>query len=233
MDVAYRLAEDNAPEGVVVFSEEQSHGRGRMGRVWVSPQGMGIYFSLILRPKILPLEAAKITLLAAVGTAIAIRKMSLLSPKILWPNDILINNRKVCGILIELSAELDRVKFLILGVGINVNTPKDVLPKGATSIREELGRKISRIEMAREVLRQIERYYFLFKQKKFSSIVREWKELSAILGSHIKVVLQGKTIEGQAQDINSHGALVVRLDNGFLEHIWAGDVVHPVRNLTN
>ncbi len=225
MDIAYRLAEDNAPEGVVVFSEEQRRGRGRMDRNWVSPKGKGIYLSLILRPQILPLQASKITLLMAVAIAQAIRRVSGLAAKIKWPNDILINHKKVCGILTELSAELDRVRFLILGVGINVNTARSVLPKEATSIKEELGRKVSRIELAKEVLRQTEKYYSLFKQKKFSSIAREWKDLSAILGSRVKVVFQGKKIEGQAQDIDSQGALVIRRDNGFLEHIWTGDVV--------
>ncbi len=225
MDIAYQLAEDNAPEGVVVFSEEQSLGRGRMGRNWVSLKGKGIYLSLILRPKIPLLEAPKITLLVAVGVAQAIRKISGLATLIKWPNDILISNKKVCGILTELSAELDRVNFLILGVGINVNTTKDTLPKEATSVKEELGRSVSRIDLTKEVLRQVEKYYSLFKQKRFASIVREWKDLSAILGSRIEVICQGKKIEGQAQDIDSHGALVVRLDSGFLEHIWAGDVL--------
>lgn len=225
MNIAYQLAEDNAPEGLVVFGEEQRRGRGRMGRNWTSPKRKGIYFSLILRPKILPLDASKITLLVAVGIAQAIRKMYGLSVLIKWPNDILINHRKVCGILTELSAELDRVKFLILGVGINVNTAKYALPKGGTSIKEELGKEMSRIELAKEVLRQIEKYYSRFNQKGFASIAREWRDLSAILGSRIEVVCQGKRIEGQAQDIDSHGALVVRLDSGFLEHIWAGDVL--------
>lgn len=224
MDIAYRLAENNSPEGVVVFSEEQSFGRGRMGRKWISPKGKGVYLSLVLRPKIPPLQAAGITLLIAVGIARAIRKVSGLTVKISWPNDILINNKKVCGILTELNAELDSTKFLILGVGINVNTPKSLLPKEATSIKEELGCEISRVELAKEVLREVEKYYILFKQKKFSSIVKEWKDLSLTIGSRIKVFSQGRKIEGQAQDIDSHGALVVRLDNGFLEHLWAGDV---------
>lgn len=225
MNIAYRLAEDNSPEGVVVFSEEQSLGRGRMGRKWLSPKGKGVYLSLILRPQISPLEASGITLLIAVGVVRAIRKVSGLASKISWPNDILINNRKVCGILTELSAELDSIKFIILGLGINVNTPKTLLPKEATSIKEELGSEVSRVELAKEILRQIEKYYSLFKQNKFSSIVKEWKDLSLILGSRIKIFSQGRKIEGQAQDIDSHGALVVRLDNGFLEHLWTGDVM--------
>lgn len=140
MDVAFNLAIDAAPEGTVVVAEGQHCGRGRMGRQWISPKAKGIYFSLILRPKILPNEAPKLTLLTAVAVAEAVRKTTGLSALIKWPNDIFIGEKKLGGILTELNAEVDRVKFVIIGVGINVNLKKTQLPFRATSVRNELGK---------------------------------------------------------------------------------------------
>lgn len=225
MDVAHRLAQSNAPEGTVVFSEGQSKGRGRMGRHWLSPKGKGIYLSLILRPNVSPAEAPKITLISAVAAALAIRKVAHLGALIKWPNDILVNDRKVCGILTEMSAEVNTVRYIVLGAGINVNTGKEHLPKEATSIKAEAKEEISRIELAQEFLREIERLYFLFKEKGFKSIIEEWKGLSHTLGEEVRILCQDKKIEGLAVDLDMSGALVVRLDNGFMEHITAGDVV--------
>ena len=136
-DRAYELAEDGAKEGTLVITDEQTKGKGRLGRNWISPPESGIYLSCILRPDILPNEVPKITLVAAVSAVKAIRKFSGLDALIKWPNDILISDRKTGGILTELKGEIDRVSFLILGVGMNVNTPKGLLPASATSIKEE------------------------------------------------------------------------------------------------
>jgi len=224
-DVAHRLAQSGSPEGTVVFSESQSKGRGRMGRHWVSPKGKGIYFSLILRPDVSPAEAPKITLMSAVAVAAAVRKITNLSALIKWPNDILVNDRKVCGILTEMSAEVNTVSYIVLGIGINVNTGVEHLPKEATSLKHEIGKEISRVELAREILRELERQYHIFKEKGFKKIIEEWKSLSHTLGEEVKISCHGRKIEGTAIDLDATGALVVRLDNGFREHITAGDVV--------
>ena len=225
MDVAHKLARSGSPDGTVVFSESQMKGRGRMGRHWVSPKGKGIYFSPILRPDVAPAEASKITLMSAVAVALAIRKITHLGALIKWPNDIMINDHKACGILTEMSAEVNTVNYIVLGIGVNVNTAKADLPKEATSLKHETGEEIPRVELAQEILRELERQYNIFKEKGFKKIIDEWKGLSHTLGEEVKIVCQNRKIEGTAVDLDASGALVVRTDNGFTEHITAGDVV--------
>lgn len=225
MDVAFRLASDNAQEGTVVFGESQTKGRGRMGRSWSSPNQKGIYCSVILRPNIIPSQAPMVTVVAAVSVIRGIRKLTHLPALIKWPNDILINNRKVCGILTEMNAETDRVKFIIVGIGVNVNREKDSLPRGATSIMKEFGEEVARVDLAKEILRELERYYLLFKTGAIQQMIMEWRNLSAILGYRVKVTCQDRVIEGQAHDLDSNGALILRLDSGFLEKVLAGDVM--------
>jgi BirA family biotin operon repressor/biotin-[acetyl-CoA-carboxylase] ligase len=228
-DVAYSLAEKGMKEGTVIVSEEQASGKGRHGRKWVSPPKGGIYISFILRPEIMPNEIPRITLLAAVAAARAIRDFSGLSALIKWPNDILLNGRKVCGILTEMKAEPDAVDFIILGIGINVNTPAESLPKVATSLREALagsGRRdrLSRVELAKRLIECLEEEYVSLKKNGFGPIIEEWKELSDIIGSRIKVTTYNRTFEGQAHDIDQDGSLVVRRERGQMEKISSGDV---------
>lgn len=229
-DIAYALAERGLKEGPVIIAEEQEKGKGRHGRSWISPSKSGIYMSLILRPEITPNEISRITLLAAVATAKAIREMTGLPALIKWPNDILITNRKVCGILTEMRAEQDSVDFIIIGIGINVNTPLSKLPRGASSLKEELrsaGKppEISRIELVKRLLEKFEEGYFLLKKEGAGAIMEEWKRLTGMLGSRIKVVLQNRTFEGLAHDIDTDGALIVRNDAGTLEKISSGDII--------
>lgn len=226
---AYGLAEKGMAEGAVILAEEQAKGKGRHGRQWISPPKGGVYLSCILRPTITPQEIAKVTLLAAVAVSKAIRNVTGLGATIKWPNDIIVNGRKVCGILTEMKAEQDRVDFLILGVGINVNTKMRNLPRGASSLQEELSRQgrqgaISRLEVVRKMLESLEREYLLLKAKGFKPIIEEWKELSSMIGARIRVTLQNRTIEGQAHDIDPDGALVVRLESGILEKVPSGDI---------
>lgn len=228
--VAYELAEKGMKEGLVVLAEEQAKGKGRQGREWISPSKGGIYMSCVLRPKMAPNEIPKITLLAAVAVARALRETTGLNAMIKWPNDILVNNKKVCGILTEMKAEQDSIDFIVLGIGINVNTPLKNLPKGATSLREELkhsGRTdpVSRIELARNVLEKLESDYLRLKGKAFRPIIEEWKSFSAMLGARIRVVMPNGALEGQAHTIDPDGSLVVRRDSGVLEKISAGDIV--------
>lgn len=228
--VAYGLAEKGQKDGTVILAEEQAKGKGRQGRRWISPSNGGIYLSCILRPEITPNEIPKITLLSAVAVAKSIRQFTALNAMIKWPNDILVNNKKVCGILTEMKAEQDSVDFIIIGIGINVNTPIRLLPKAASSLKEELGRRgkaedLSRIELTRKLIENLEGEYFLMKREGFKPIIEEWKELSAMLGSRIKVIMQNRTFEGQVHNIDEHGALVVRTESGVLEKVSSGDIV--------
>ncbi len=226
--VAFSLAEKGISEGTAVFAEAQRKGRGRLGRGWVSPKSKGIYLSLVLRPKIIPPKAALITLLAAVGCAEAIRKICGLQAQIRWPNDILVNNKKTCGILTEMQTKDNKVQFIILGIGINIDTHISKLPPGAGSLRKEVKRagvQFSRLELARQLLRQLDQEYCYFKHKGNARVVVRWKNLSALSGKRVKVFFTHKSIEGQAQDIDEQGALIVRLDNGFKQHVVAADVL--------
>ena len=223
-DTAYKLAEGGCPEGAIILAEEQKSGKGRMGRRWNSPGGFGIYLSCVLRPDIAPNEASKITLLAAISVARAIRNQTHLACLIRWPNDILVDSKKICGILTEMKAEQDNVAFLILGIGVNVNTPMDLLPKGASSIKELLQDKVSRIELAKKILEELDFNYQVFMKDGFEPFVGDWDAYSAINGKRVKLTCHDKAIEGIAQGIDDNGALIVRLDNGFLERVLAGDV---------
>lgn len=222
---AYHLAKKGAPEGMVILAEAQTKGKGRLSRNWASPKQKGIYMSVILRPELTPFQAPKITLLAAVSAALAIRDYSGVPALIKWPNDILANGKKIGGILTEMEAEPDTVKFLILGIGINVNARASELPKGASSIFEETGNKTSRVELVRAVLERLDENYTLFKREGFSPIKKEWRNLSATLGRRVRVTCMDKKVEGEATDIDSDGGLKIRLDNGFYEKVMAGDVL--------
>ncbi|MFH1655708.1 MAG: biotin--[acetyl-CoA-carboxylase] ligase [Candidatus Omnitrophota bacterium] len=224
MDIAFNLALDSSPEGTVVCAESQHKGRGRLGRSWLSPKSKGVYLSIILRPSFIPSETPKLTLLAAVAVAEAIREVSGLTPQIKWPNDLLLNEKKVGGILTELNAEMDRTKFVILGIGINVNTKKSSLPAGAISLKEEKKESVSRVELTKAILRNIDMLYSLFQKEGFSPIIEKWRDLSSTLGKRVKVSSQNKQIEGEALDIDKDGGLLIRKDSGFIEKIYAGDL---------
>jgi len=221
--LAYGLAEHGSAEGTVVFAERQTKGKGRIGRKWDSPKG-GIYMSCIIRPHLTPRNIQIITLIAAYAIAESIEKATGLSVQIKWPNDIYMENKKVCGILTEMKAESDRVDFLILGIGINVNTESKKLPLGAGSLSMFKKHPISKVELAIEVLRMLEKHYEHFKRKGFSAIRKEILKKSMTLGNFIKVKIKDKYYEGIAHDIDEEGALLLRLDNGSITRILSGDV---------
>ncbi|MBM3253415.1 MAG: biotin--[acetyl-CoA-carboxylase] ligase [Candidatus Omnitrophica bacterium] len=225
-NTAYELATNGAREGTVVFAEEQTKGKGRLGRSWLSPAYKGIYMSVILRPNIAPSSAPELTLIATLAVTKAIRELTGLLSFIKWPNDVVINSKKVCGILTEMNAEIDKVNFLIVGIGINVNSEKKDLPKEASSIKEELKQRISRIELARLILLRLDEYYEIFKEFGFNPPLAEIKRYSSTLNRRVKVHYLNRFIEGHAQDIDKDGALLVRLDNGFAEKVFAGDLVN-------
>jgi len=219
---AYSLAEDGEREGAVVFAESQAKGRGRLGRVWKSP-AEGIYMSCILRPNLEPHKTARITLTAAVAVAEAIRDITALPALIKWPNDVMINGSKVSGILTEMKAEQDSIDFVIVGIGVNVNSAKEELPDNATSLKEEFGRPLAKTEVARKILELLESRYVKIRDH-FDEIINEWRAISYTLGTRVRVNTHNEVLEGQALDIDENGGLIIRLDSGFNRHIFAGDV---------
>jgi BirA family biotin operon repressor/biotin-[acetyl-CoA-carboxylase] ligase len=226
MDIATQLGIGGASEGTLVLAESQTKGRGRLGRNWVSPKYKGIYFSLILKPKILPSRAPLLTLLAGVSLVEAIKDVIGLEARIKWPNDILLHNKKVGGILTELNSEMDEIHFVVIGIGLNVNNDRKTLVDGATSLKEEKRVDINRIELLQEILRRIENNYLSFYEKGSSPVIKKWLDYNVTLGRRVKVVSHTKHIEGQAIDIDPDGALLIRKDSGLSERITAGDVLH-------
>jgi len=225
---AKELAYAGASEGTLVIAERQTGGRGRREREWFSPYG-GICFSLILRPQISPLEISRITLLAGVSAVQAIEKISGFESEIKWPNDVLVNGKKVVGILTEMETEADTIHFVVLGIGINANIEAADFPQGlresATSLRIILGKKVDRRQLAGYLLKKLEDNYNQLENNNFSDILRSWKRSSAILGFRVRVETVGRAIEGKAVDVNDQGALIVETDSGATETIWSGDVV--------
>ncbi len=220
------LAVRGAPEGTLVISERQTKGRGRKGRSWFSPSQGGIYISLILKPSISPSEAPKITLLTAVVVAEALRSLTGLSAIIKWPNDILIDGKKVAGILTEMSTEMDTIDHIVVGLGLNVNTPDfpDDIREKATSLFIETGKHFPRVRFIQEYLKWYEEYYEIFKRTGFEPIIKRWKELTNIIGKRITVEMISKKYSGEVQDIDKDGVLILKDNTGKSHRIIFGDV---------
>jgi BirA family transcriptional regulator, biotin operon repressor / biotin---[acetyl-CoA-carboxylase] ligase len=227
-DVVEKLAHDRVPEGVVVFAEGQSRGRGRLSRRWESSAGQGLWFSILLRPAISPQAATQITIAAAVALARAIRLLTDLKPQIKWPNDVQIEGRKIAGILTEMSAEVDRVRFLILGIGINVNQDKSHFPSElrsvATSLKIETGTSWERAALAARVLEEFDADYARVRRGKFEAVADEWAAICSTLGKVVKVQMGDRVYQGTAEALDSDGALMLRSAHGSLERILGGDV---------
>lgn len=227
-DYAFRLAEDGAPEGSVVIAEKQTAGRGRFGRTWYSPPGIGIWCSVVFRPTLFPWEAPRMTMIAALAVARCIRKMTDLPVVLKWPNDIFINGRKVCGILTELSAEVESISFVIVGIGLNVNQSEEAFPSNlrgtATSLYIECGHTIPRIELCQSLLFELEVVYRRMLETGFSELLPEIKSISCVLQREVSVKVRNRTYKGKALDIDEQGGLALELPNGRIEHIIAGDV---------
>jgi len=226
MDIAIELGIKGSAEGTLILAEAQIKGRGRLGRQWFSPKYKGIYLSLILKPKILPHQASVLTLVSAVSICEAIKEITGLDAQIKWPNDILVHHKKLGGILTELNAEMDEIRFVVVGIGLNVNNDKKSLTSGATSLKEQKKEGINRIELLREILRKIETNYLSFQEKGSQPILEKWRDYNITLGKRVKVLSHREHIEGVAVDIDTDGGLLVRKDSGLTQKVTAGDVVH-------
>ncbi|MFH0917687.1 MAG: biotin--[acetyl-CoA-carboxylase] ligase [Candidatus Omnitrophota bacterium] len=224
MDLAMQLGMQEAASGTLVLAESQTKGRGRLGRGWLSPKYKGIYLSLILRPKILPAACPVLTLMSAVSICEAVKEVVGLDVQIKWPNDVLIHNKKVAGILTEMNAEMDKVNFVVIGIGLNVNNDKKSLIAGATSLKQEQGQEISRVVLLQVLLRRIENNYLLLGDQGPQAIINKWRNFTLTLGTRVKVDYQNKHLEGQAMDVDADGALLIRKDSGLMQKVSSGDV---------
>ncbi|MGB9937929.1 MAG: biotin--[acetyl-CoA-carboxylase] ligase [Methanobacterium sp.] len=228
-EVAKRLAQEGAPEGTVVIAERQQKGRGRRGKQWVSPIG-GAWMSLILRPDTLPMNAPQLTFTAGVAAAKTIKDEYGLKVGIKWPNDILIDNKKVCGILTEISTGKDSIDYIIAGIGIDANVDLDSLPpelrKHTTSLKTELDGEISRMILVRKFLENFESIYNEFNQGNFQEILKKWRKYSKTIGSNVEIRKGTEIIRGEAVGVNREGALILELKDGSLKKIISGECRH-------
>lgn len=227
-DVVEKLARDGVKEGVVVFAESQTRGRGRLGRKWTSPAGKGLWFSVLLRPGLRPQALTQVTVASATALRRAIESLTGLKPEIKWPNDILVGGKKAAGILTELSAELDRVKYAILGIGVDVNLtvgdfPAD-LRRIATSLKAEAGRALPRAELAVLILQELDADYARVLGGGFAEVADEWEAHCTTIGRQLSIRTGDRLVQGRAESLSEDGALLLRTEHGHLERIVAGDV---------
>jgi len=227
-EIAFKLAEEGAPEGTVVLAESQRRGKGRMGRRWESPSGVNLYCSIILRPPILPLQAVQMTFLSVVAVARAIEETTRLVPTIKWPNDVLLSGHKVAGLLNEMGAETEKVNFIILGIGVNINMEESQFPADlrypATSLRKEAGVTVDRKEFTRALIRSLDSLYGAFLAGDYGVVRDEWLARCAMIGQRVHVSYRDSVVAGVAAGIDDYGALLLTLDDGRVERVLAGDV---------
>ncbi|MEC0089727.1 biotin--[acetyl-CoA-carboxylase] ligase [Paenibacillus macquariensis] len=225
---ARQRAELGAPEGTVIIAEEQTGGKGRLGRKWFSPYGKGIWMSLVLRPQQSLEYTSQLTLLSGVAVCRAIRKTTGLDVGIKWPNDILMNQRKVCGILLESTVEDKVVRYCIAGIGISVNVDSAEYPEDlrdiATSLKAESGGIVDRTLLIAAVLEEFETLYQLYAQEGFLPIASLWEALSVTINHEVVFNTTQGLREGLAVGLDPSGALLVDTGMGNIVPVISGDV---------
>jgi len=226
--VAFRMAEEGSPEGTAVIADCQTGGKGRLGRTWASPPGVNLYCSVILRPPIQPMAAPQLTFLSVVALARAIERLTPLSPRIKWPNDILIDGKKVAGLLNEMSAETDKVNFVVLGIGVNLNMTSDQFPADlrhpATSLFIESGTRVRRTDFARCLFQELDEVYGQFLREGYGPVRQEWLQRSRLAGEPVTVTESGRVTRGRVVGIDEYGALLLEGEDGATLQVLAGDV---------
>lgn len=226
---AKELANDSSiKEGTIITSEEQTRGKGRLGRVWESPKSTGIWFSIILKPNISPMNVSNITLLGAAAVNLALSDLNIES-KIKWPNDVLVNSKKVCGILTEMSAELDEINYIVMGIGINVNMTEndfsEELRKKATSLKSEYKKQFCRKQILAKILNYFEKMYIEYvENNSLEQCINVCRDNSILIGREVYIKERGQSNKIKVIDINSEGHLVVERDNNSIDEIISGEV---------
>lgn len=226
--LAHELALDGAKHGTVVIADEQTEGKGRVDRKWHSEKGQGIWMSIILRPNILPYLAPQLTLLTATVLADVIDRLTEVRPQIKWPNDILINDKKMAGILTEMQAEQDQVLYVIIGIGININHTKDdfsdeLLTK-ATSLRIETEKKWDMLPIIQEILETFENKYSNFLEQGFDPVKQDWENYGFRLKERLHIKSGNKEWEGIFLGIAEDGALLARKEDGTIEKVYSAEI---------
>ncbi|RLF59193.1 MAG: biotin--[acetyl-CoA-carboxylase] ligase [Thermoplasmata archaeon] len=220
---AKELLKKDISEGCVIVTEEQMNGRGRKNRKWFSPKG-GLWFSVILYPDIPPQKAMYVTMAASIAISIALKEICNINPEIKWPNDILLDGKKICGILTELDAEMDKINYSIIGIGLNVNNGiPSALNHSATSLKKFTGNEVSRVLLLRSILLHFDKIYQYIVCKDLDFIQKTWLSYANIIGKEICVHGEKETIKGRVSDIDENGCLFLSTNKG-ITHIVAGDI---------
>lgn len=231
---ARKLAEDGAPHGTLVVAEYQNGGKGRRGRTWVMPHGQAIAMSLIARPDIRPEKASMMTLVIGMAAAKAIREVTGLDAKIKWPNDIVVNGKKISGILTEMSAEMDGINYVVIGIGINANFTEfpEELRETATSLQQQLGHSVDRGAVICAIMKEFEAYYENFMEtQSMKGLAEEYQQMLVNLNRQVRVLEPGNEYSGIARGIDEAGQLLVEKENGETAAVYAGEV--SVRGIYN
>ena len=222
MDIAKQLARKQCPEFTVVIAERQTRGRGRLNREWLSDAG-GLYFTMVLRPQIPLLLSSRINFLASLTLTHILREMLQIEAMVKWPNDILVNGRKISGMLSELETEADRILFINIGIGINVNNDPTRAEPTASSLKLIAGKEISRKEL---LSRFLDKFEYQMKNADFDAIISEWKNVAVTLNRHVRIVTNTGESQGIAVDVDENGALVLKLRDGSYKKVVYGDCFH-------
>jgi BirA family biotin operon repressor/biotin-[acetyl-CoA-carboxylase] ligase len=214
---------ESCPDGTIVLAEVQTKGRGRLARSWASPPG-GIWMSVVLKPALPLSQAYRVNMAMSLAVARALFSLYQLEGKIKWPNDILIGGRKISGILLEVRAELDRLDYVIAGVGLNVNLDPSQLPAecNATSVSDQLGYEVSRTELVQEILCGLDEAYINLEKEE---IAEDWRGLSDTIGRYVRISSLEGDLEGEALGLGEDGSLLLKTEKG-LQRVLAGDCLH-------
>ncbi|MGN1185102.1 MAG: biotin--[acetyl-CoA-carboxylase] ligase [Oliverpabstia sp.] len=224
---AKRLAEEDAPSGTLVVSDCQVKGKGRRGRVWTSPKGEAIYMTILLRPQIRPDRASMVTLVMGLSVVQAIRNVLGLETSIKWPNDVVLNRKKLVGTLTEMSAQMDYIEYMVIGTGINANMTEfsEELKDKATSLRMEMGRSVNRASLIAESMKCFEKNYEIFeKTQDLSGLIEDYQAVLANLNQPVRVLEPGHEYSGIARGINEKGELLVEREDGTVTAVYSGEV---------
>jgi BirA family biotin operon repressor/biotin-[acetyl-CoA-carboxylase] ligase len=222
MAAAKELARNNCPDFTTVVAGRQTSGRGRLNRLWISEEG-GLYFTMVLRPDLPPVLSFKVGFLASLTLSQTLNELFDIGARVKWPNDILVDERKISGMLSELEAEADRVAFINIGVGINVNNDPPKVQPAATSIKRILGREVSKKDI---LLCYLDAFENKMQTADFDRVVQDWKEHTVTLNRDVRVVTNKEVITGRAIDVDDSGALILKCTDGSLQKIIYGDCFH-------
>ena len=222
MDIGREMAHKGCSDFSIIIAESQKKGRGRLNRTWHSEAG-GLYFTIVLRPQLPPVMSPRVIFCASLTLARILREQYNVPAMVKWPNDILVNEKKICGMLSEMEAEADQVNYLNIGVGLNVNNDPMQREPNAISLKEILGRSVMRKEILSVFLDGFETH---LKEYGLEGVVEQWKKYTITLNRQVRIVTGSETIEGRAIDLDDNGSLLLKLDDGSIKTVFYGDCFH-------